>query len=254
MAKNDLDLTVAIITLNEESNMDRCLRSLPKSAEVVVLDSGSSDQTCQIAERYGARVETRPFTNYADQKNAAIGLASRQWILSLDADEELSPQLRQSLESFVATSQSGVMKVRRRLVFMGRPMSYGRTVDYPLRLFRKGQGQFEAAIHEKFVTKASTTPDILAGDLLHYSYHNIEDYFSTFNRYTTLIASNHQRQGRHNPTILAHLLRPWFEFLNRYFLKLGFLDGYPGYTYALFSSLYTYVKYAKLRELKAQKD
>lgn len=244
------DLSVVIITLNEEKRLPLCLQSLPRGAEIVVLDSGSTDRTLEIASRFGARVETRPFTDYSEQKNAAIALASRTWILSIDADEVLDETLRNSILEVsrpdAGTRENG-FRVRRHLIFMGRTMRFGKTSDRPLRLFRKGQGRFTSPIHEKLVLESGSTGH-LAGRMAHDSYTSITDYFQRFNRYTSRVADNHiDRRGMTRPGAL-HVLRPWGEFLKRYLLLLGFLDGYPGYCYALFSSSYAFVKYVKIRE------
>lgn len=245
-----LDLSCVIITLNEERRLPACLASLPQGAEVIVLDSGSTDATCEIARNAGARVERRVFTNHAEQKNAAMALATRRWILSIDADEVLDHTLRSSIENLV---RLGVPRFRgycltRRLWFMGRRMRFGKTVDRPTRLVMAGAARFKHAIHERLIMDNDAPIGCLKGEIAHFSYENVSDYFARFNTYTTKIAENHMRQGRRLPIGPIHWLRPWFEFLTRYFLRLGFLDGYPGYCYALFSSLYTFVKYVKLRE------
>lgn len=245
-----LDLSVAIITLNEEHHLARCLQSLPKGAEIVVLDSGSRDGTVAAAARFGARVETRPFDDFAAQRNAAFALATRGWVLSIDADEEVTPELREALVAIVRGGGSEATmgyRLRRRLVFMGRRMRFGKTVDAPLRLIRRGQGAFAAAIHERLEVKGPVGS--VHEELLHYSYDDLSDYFERFNRYTSEVAENHKAQGRAMPPMAAHVLRPWADFFMRYVLRLGFLDGYPGYCYALLSGVYGFVKYAKLREL-----
>ncbi len=248
----NLDLSCVVITLNEERHLERCLRSLPDGAEVLVLDSGSTDQTEQIALRCGALFSTRPFTNHADQKNAAIALATRGFVFSIDADEEATPELRAQIEAVVASGDKAApgYRVRRRLFFMGRRMRFGKTTDAPLRLWKRGAGRFEASIHEHFVLSGGASAARLEGELLHVSYDDLSDYFKRFNFYTSRIAEEHRRGGRRMPPFVAHVLRPWGEFVSRYFLRLGFLDGYPGYCYALLSSLYAFVKYAKLRELE----
>lgn len=245
-----IPLSVVVITLNEERRLRACLQSLPKGADVVVLDSGSTDGTARIAAECGARFATRPFTNHGEQKNHALSLATRAWIFSLDADEVLDEPLRRSLEAVARrTDGPAAYRVRRRLVFLGRRMRFGKTTDRPVRLFKNGSGRFESDIHEHFVLADGSAMGQLDGELAHYSYDDLSDYFARFNSYTTLIAKNHQRKGRRRPWLVALTLRPWSEFVGRYFLRLGFLDGYPGYAYALLSSLYTFVKYAKLREL-----
>ena len=247
-------LSVVLITLNEEARLAHCLQSLPSGCEIIVLDSASSDRTAQIARAFGARVEFRDFDDFAGQKNAALAFATRPWILSLDADEVLTPTLA---ESIAAITKSELPKfesyrVRRRLVFQGRTLRFGKAADRPLRLFKRGQGHFVSAIHERL--EVSGPPGTLKGELLHFSYADLTDYFSRFNRYTSKVAENHFRLEHSMPKGVSHWLRPWTEFLYRYVLRLGFLDGYQGYTYALISSLYTYVKYAKLRELHVKKS
>jgi glycosyltransferase involved in cell wall biosynthesis len=245
-----LDLSVAIITFNEESNLPRCLASLPRGCEIIVVDSASTDNTATIAEAAGARVIQRPFTNYAEQKNFALDAASRTWVLSLDADEVLRPELRDAITELAAAPLMPATPVayhlRRKLVFMNRVMRFGKTVDRPVRLFQRGKARFENPIHERLTFKGRAGV-LRSGFLYHYSYRDLEDYFTRFNRYTTRIAAKHSDRGR--PIgIIWHLLRPWAEFFYRYILRLGFLDGYPGYTYALNSSLYAFIKYAKVKE------
>jgi glycosyltransferase involved in cell wall biosynthesis len=247
-------LSVVLITLNEEARILACLESLPAGAEIIVLDSGSIDRTRELASAFGARVEVRAFDNYASQKNAAVALASRPWVFSIDADEVVGPELAASLAEVTASAATPVVayRVRRRLVFMGRPLRFGKAIDRPARLFRRGLGHFESAIHERLEVTGGSSGS-LSGELLHYSYADLSDYFRRFNLYTSRIAENHARAGRRLPLLPLHALRPWLEFLYRYIIRLGFLDGYAGYTYALVSSLYTYIKYAKLREILVSK-
>lgn len=245
-----IPLSVVIITLNEEKRLTECLRSLPKGSEVFVLDSGSTDGTRQIAEEYGAHFRTRPFTNHADQKNAVLAMATRAWVLSVDADEVLSPELTAEIAAIVCskTVKFEGYEIKRRLVFMNRRLNFGKSTDWPLRLFRKTAGKFSSEIHERVVIKSGSVGKIKK-EIDHYSYDSLEDYFTRFNWYTNLVAANHLKSGKSKVNFVGHVLRPWVEFISRYVLRGGFLDGYPGYTYALLSSLYTFVKYAKLREL-----
>lgn len=245
-----IPLSVVIITLNEEKRLKNCLRSLPTGSEVFILDSGSSDRTQQIAEEYGATFRTRPFTNHAEQKNAVLAMATREWVLSVDADEVLTPELVAEIVGIVRSASAGHQgfEIKRRLVFMNRRLNYGKSTDWPLRLFKKSAGRFSSEIHERVIISSGTVGKIRKA-LDHYSYDSLEDYFTRFNWYTNLVAANHLKSGKSNINIIGHVLRPWVEFVTRYFLRGGFLDGYPGYTYALLSSFYTFVKYAKFREL-----
>ena len=251
-----LNLSVVIITFNEERHLPRCLASLPPGAEVIVLDSGSSDRTEAVARDFGAYVSSRPFTDYSDQKNAAVALASRRWVLSVDADEELTAQLRQAVVNVCQAAEGSAgtppkaYRLKRRLYFMGRLMRFGKSSDAPVRLFERGAARFSAPIHEKLQLMDNSPVGALRGELIHYSYDSLADYFERFNLYTSQIAANHRRQGRSMPPFVLHLLRPWGEFMMRYVLRLGFLDGYAGYCYALLSGLYTFVTYAKLGELE----
>lgn len=249
-----LDLSCVIITLNEERHISTCLGSLPKGAEVIVLDSGSSDKTCELAKKAGAVVAHRDFNDHADQKNAALAMASRRWVLSIDADEVLDESLRANIEHVCKQAEVPYLGYRltRRLWFLGRRMRFGKTVDRPIRLFLSGEARFQHAIHERLVFADNARIAKLGGELAHFSYDNLTDYFSRFNTYTSKIAQNHRVQGKLLPWGPVYWLRPWTEFLTRYFLRLGFLDGYPGYCYALFSSLYSFVKYAKLKELQSR--
>ena len=252
MHSSEIDLSVVIITFNEEANIERCLRSLPLGVETVVVDSYSSDKTCEIAARLGARVFKNPFQSYGRQKNHACSLATRRWIFSIDADEEIDVSLRDWLSSFCQNkveTAGDVFRFRRQLIFMGKTMRFGKCTDYPIRLFLRGNSRFVGDIHEKVATQTADVKKILAGTMYHHSYKNLTDYFARFNVYTTEIAKNHHASGK-KCFLPAHIIRPWFEFFYRYILLGGFLDGYPGYTYALLSSLYSYTKYSKLLELQ----
>ena len=247
------ELSVVLITKNEADNIERCLRSLPEAVEIVIVDSQSQDNTIQIAESFGAKVYQREFTNFAEQKNYAISKATRPWILSMDADEELDGDGAQVLSNIIAKNQDQAYRLEHRLVFMGKELRFGKTKDAPLRLFKKNAGQFVGSIHEELRVGSSEVKRLSGLGLKHYSYRDLSDYFARFNRYTTSIASKHKSEGR-SFSMVSHLLRPWGEFVSRYFFRLGFLDGYAGYTYALISSLYAYIKYAKLIELDHSHD
>lgn len=265
MTETIIDLSVVVITLNEEENLSRCLSSLSglsnfgglspnqSQVEIIVLDSGSTDQTQNIAKSFGARVETRVFDDYASQKNAAVALASRRWVLSLDADEALDEALGKEIFGIVSQppfkDQALGYRLCRQLIFLGKKMRFGKTIDMPVRLFQRGSGSFLAAIHEHFDVPRHRTESLRRGRLLHESYRDLSDYFARFNNFTSRVAENHFKLGKKPPPLLILAARPFGEFIARYFLRLGFLDGYPGFVYALVSSMYAFVKYAKLRDL-----
>ncbi|NRA65793.1 MAG: glycosyltransferase family 2 protein [Pseudobacteriovorax sp.] len=248
MSRSNSDLSVIIITKDEEQNIERCLKSLPEGCDIVVVDSGSNDKTVAIAKSFGCRVFTRKFTNFAEQKNYALEQAHGNWVLSMDADEELvGVDSVADLTPKETTSEA--FRICRKLSFMGKTLGFGKTKDAPVRLFKSGVGRFENPIHERFAVPSNPGKIRANIHLIHYSYKDLTDYFLRFNRYTSQIAQNHLEKNRRIP--LLHLvLRPWFEFIIRYILRLGFLDGYPGYCYALISSHYAFIKFAKLKELR----
>lgn len=242
-------LSVVMITLNEEERLEACLKSLPHSCEIIILDSRSTDRTVEIAEAAGARVFQREFDDYASQKNAAIDMATGRWVLSLDADEILTPGLAHEIMKICENPSPSFLayRIERRLVFSGRRLRFGKSRDYPVRLFLNGSARFHNEIHEQLVVAGRVGRLYMPMD--HHSYRNLNDYFRRFNEYTSRIAESRMRKRERCSLGLLFLLRPWLEFISRYFLRLGFLDGYPGYCYALVSSLYAFVKYAKLLEL-----
>ena len=252
-----IDLSVVVITLNEQARLGRCLASLPGGVEIIVLDSGSTDRTLEVARSFGAKTAIRPFDDYASQKNAALAMATRRWTLSIDADEVVTPGLAHDLANFAGSDAvgtgNGAYRLNRRLCFMGRIMRFGKTADKPVRLFRTGSGKFHSEIHERFEPNEGCVREAgfsASSFIVHTSYDDLTDYFEKFNRYTSRMAEVRSNRSMGKLTFLAHVFRPFFEFLSRYFLRLGFLDGYPGYCFALLSSLYAFVKYAKAFEQK----
>ena len=245
------NITVVILTLNEEENIGRCLESLPDRFSIVVVDSGSQDKTALIARQYGASIYHRKFDNYSNQRNAALELVKGGWVVFLDADEVMDETIAEEIIYCCDRSSKKVaFRLKRQLFFMGRLMRFGRTVDYPLRIFHIGAGRYHGAIHENVILQHDIkVKKIKSGTILHYSFKNLEDYFTRFNEYTSLLAMD---RVKHNKKFfpIFHYFRPWFEFLDRYLLRLGFLDGYAGYSYALISSLYSFIKYAKQKEIE----
>ncbi|MGE0171669.1 MAG: glycosyltransferase family 2 protein [Oligoflexales bacterium] len=252
MEKQPVDISFAIITLNCEKTLERCLSSIPPGAEIILLDSGSTDRTAEIARAHGANVFQESFTDFSSQKNKALHHSNRSWVFSLDGDEVLSDELKTIILSISRSDEKKGFMIQRRLFFMGKTLCFGGTRDYPLRFFPKESGWFQGEIHEKYICKYPVEK-INSGYLLHLSYPNLEIYFNKFNRYTSKIAEQ-KHEKLSPPKFVAHTLRFWFEFIRRYFLQFGFLDGYPGYVYALVSSLYAFVKYAKAFEMAHDKN
>lgn len=248
MNENFLDISFVLITFNEEDNIQRTIKALPRGAEIIVLDSGSVDHTVALAKDLDAKVHFNEFRDYASQKNKAISYATRSWVVSIDADEEMDPALLQALIALAQSQapKTSAFRVKRKLLFMGRILRFGGAGDAPLRVFPRDTAEFTGQIHEKVqFTQGMLPVKMLPGCLVHRSYRDLSDYFERFNKYTSRVAEQNK-----DKSFALHLLRPWFEFVRRYIFLGGFLDGYPGYTYALISSLYAFVKQAKYFETK----
>lgn len=245
----ELDLSIIMITKNEERDLPCCFASLPQGAEVVVVDSGSTDRTVKIAKEYGAKVIISPFVNYADQRNKALQLATKSWVFSIDADEIMSADLRHYLQGELRVpAHIGGFHVKIQLYFMGHKMRYGGGIIAPLRLFRRGGGVFARQIHERMVVSSDyKVGELDTGMLYHNGYFDLSDLVHKFNVYTTMMAESCHVKGKKVPPLIT--LRPFWNFFLAYVIKLGFLDGYPGYCYALLNSCETFVKYTKLGEL-----
>jgi glycosyltransferase involved in cell wall biosynthesis len=247
MRTHKQNISLVVIAKNEEKNIQTCLNSVPKEWEKIVVDSDSSDQTAQLALTCGALVYQNKFSNYAEQKNFALSKATNDWVLSLDADEWASEDLIQKIVEVMKNPTFEAYKIRRRLVFNEKIMRFGRTTDFPVRFFNKTCGVFFGEIHEKFSLFSKAKIGYLGCELYHRSYDSLEDYFNKFNVYTSKIAQVKQ-ESQQRVSVVAMCVRPWLEFFKRYVVLCGFLDGYPGYSFALLSSFYMYVKYAKLYE------
>jgi glycosyltransferase involved in cell wall biosynthesis len=243
-------VSAVIITMNEARNIERCLESVRWCGETVVVDSGSTDGTVEIARRFGGRVTVRPFTGYGEQKRFAAEMASHDWVLSIDADEVVTPALRDELCAFLDAGGGEVAGVElpRTLVFLGREFTHGAEHAAPLlRMFRRSRGGFTASpVHERIEVRGPVTR--CRGELLHFSYVSIEQYLQKFNAYTTAAARMLHADGRRVSALAVALAFP-AGFLRQYLLKGNFLNGYAGFLWAFLSAVYPTVKYAKLREL-----
>lgn len=242
-------ISVAIITHNEERNIRDCLESVKWADEIVVVDNGSIDGTLKICQEYGARVYQEGWKGYSAQKNSAIEKAANEWVLSLDADERISPELRQEIEKALQKEPpvDGYW-VARKNYFLGRWIRYcGWYPDRNLRLFRKSRGRFrERSVHERVEVQGKTAA--LNHPLVHETYRSLSDFVIRSDRYSTRAAGEMRRQGRkyHWGDVF---FRPPFTFLQMYLLRAGFMEGYWGFLLSVFYSYYTFVKYAKLKEL-----
>lgn len=245
-----MKLSVAMITMNEERILAKTLESVKGIAdEIVIVDSGSTDKTEEIARRYGAKFYREVWKGYGSQRNSAIDKASGEWILNIDADEEISLELQKKiLEIKKATREDSVFTINFTSVCFGKKIKYGGwSNSYHIRLFKKDAGRFnENTVHETFETTEKV--QILKEEIYHHSYSTLTDYFTKFNRYTTEGAIEYYKRGK-KCNIFQLVFNPLFKFLRMYLLRLGFLDGKEGFLLACTSSLYTMVKYYKLYEI-----
>jgi glycosyltransferase involved in cell wall biosynthesis len=245
-------LSVVIITKNEEKNLPRCLKSVHFADEIIVIDSGSTDRTIEIAQEAGAKVYRPEWRGFGPAKQEGVDRASSEWILSLDADEELTPELAAEIQRVMCDGHDYAgFRMPRRTRFLGRWIYHcGWYPDYLLRLFRKAKGGFDGAIiHEQ--VRVDGTCGRLKGEILHYSYPSLENYLEKFNFYTTIGAEQAFEQGK-TAGVSAIALKPIASFIRHYIIKRGFLDGVEGLTISVLSSISVLVKYAKLRELRRQ--
>lgn len=249
-------LSALIIAKNEERDLPGCLESLGGLADeiVVLVDDSTTDATEKIALEAGCKVARRTFDNYAAQRQAALELCTKDWVLWIDCDERLSPELRESLPELPA--QGGGAKaydLSFEVRFLGRTMRFGGLGgEHHVRLFARDGATFSGGeLHEGLEISGSVQDRRGRGTILHEPYKDLADYLSKLDRYTTLGAQKKLAAGRRFHWC-HHLLLPW-EFFSGAVLKLGILDGYPGVVWAGLSAFYTWLKYAKLRELQRQK-
>lgn len=252
-------LSVALITKNEEANLRRTLESVRWANEIVVVDSGSTDRTAEIAGEFGAKFLVEDWRGFGAQKNFAIAQCTGEWVLALDADEEVSPELAQEIEALLAGSPDrDAYFLPRRNFFLGRWIRHGGYWPDPkLRLFRRGRAQFEErAVHETMQCSGPTGR--LRGPLLHHAYPTLESYIEHMNRYSTLGAGQALARGKPSrgtvPFLWNGCLNPAATFLYNYVLRGGFLDGREGLLLHLYHSVYVSWKYAKAWERGRSSD
>jgi len=249
-----MTLSVCIITLNEEVNIARTLASVQGIAdEIIVVDSGSTDATVKIAESLGARVFHEPWKGFALQKNSSLARATCDWILSLDADEEVSPELAASIKALLKSGGpqppfKGYTMPRRNLYMNHWLKRAGYYPDRKLRLIQRGAAQFEVRpVHEDM--KLAGELGRLHGDMIHHAYPTLESFIEHANRYSTLGAGQVAAERQVSFSIINIVFRPLVRFLYSYFFRGGFLDGRIGLIVLMNHAMYVSWKYAKAWEL-----
>ncbi len=247
-------ISVVIITKNEEKNIAQCLESVKWVDEIIVIDSESEDKTVEIAERYGAKVFSPEWRGYGPAKQEGVKQTSHDWVFSIDADEVLTTQLTDEIQTLLSQDDmcDGYL-MPRKTNFMGRWINHSNWYpDHVLRLFNKTKGGFNSnLVHEAIEIEGKKA--YLKNDLLHYSYPTLDEYFRKSNIYTRMGAEDLLAQGKKSG-FFGICIKPIAAFIKHYFLKKGFLDGMEGFLISFLSAVAVMVKYAKLRELLKKKD
>lgn len=246
-----LPVSATIIARDAAREIGPCLESVAFADEILVVDSGSQDGTPEVAAAHGARVLHQAWLGYGRQKQFAAKAAAHDWVLSLDADERVTPELRAAIESALAAPTAAGFEMARRNRFLGRWLRHGEGYpDWSLRLFDRRRARWsDDAVHEKVICDGPVGR--LSGDLLHESCDTLARYLAKQNHYTSLQAEALYRAGRR-----AHwgslVLSPLLRFVRFYFLRAGFLDGLPGLVHIGIGCMNSFVKYAKLLELQGK--
>lgn len=243
-----MDLSVVLITRNEEANIAQCLASVSFAAEIVIVDSGSTDRTVELAHAAGAKVsQTQDWPGFGAQKNRALAQATRSWVLAIDADERVTPALRDEIFSVIAAGESRFAgwDMPRRSSICGHDMAHsGWYPDRVTRLFRRGRGRFsDDLVHERVIVDGAVGH--LRADLLHTTYPDIETMLRKLDRYSSDSARAMHENGVRS-SFAGALLRGLWAFVRTYVLRRGFLDGRMGLVVALSVAETTYYKYLKL--------
>jgi lipopolysaccharide heptosyltransferase II len=242
-----MKISATVVTRNESLNIERCLKSLSFCGDIIVVDSHSTDNTVALAKKYTKKLFSVEFTGFSDVKNFAIEKARNPWILSVDADEEISPALRKKILDVVSSKNAlNGYFIKRSDFFLGRMISRcGWDRDYQLRLFKKGRGSFDGkTVHESvFIDGAAGR---IEEPILHYSYPNSRTYFEKMNRYTSLQAAEKKALF----PLYGMCFAPIFKFFKMYIIKAGFLDGKQGFILSVYSGFSEFVKFAKMAFMK----
>ncbi|MDH5603289.1 MAG: glycosyltransferase family 2 protein [Cyclobacteriaceae bacterium] len=253
----NIQLSVVIITFNEEKNIGRCLESVKEIAdEIVVVDSFSTDDTQVICERFeGVKFVSHEFEGHIQQKNYALSRATLDHVLSIDADEVLTDRLKQDILSLKNNWQADGYFVNRANHYLGKRIRFcGWYPDKKLRIFDKRKATWGGSNpHDRIIMEEGSTIRSLHSDLNHYSYHSVDQHLSGINKFSTIAAREAFEQGK-KATVIKIMMYPFFVFFKTYILRLGILDGYYGLIISYHHAYYRFLKYLKLRELWKHKE
>ena len=243
-------LSAVLITRDEAQRLPRCLEALRWADEIIVFDAGSTDDTVEVARRMGARTLTHPFDDFAAQRNRAADAARSDWILMVDADEEVSPELRDEIRATLADGPlSDAFAIPRRNILLGAWLRHGgQWPDLQVRLYRRGAGRFTGAVHERLQVQGSVGR--LRAPLVHHSTASIAEYMLKLRRYTALEAPSGSGAA---PGVMAFVVRPAVVFLRSYVWRRGFLDGYRGFMVSGLAGFYTFVTLARWHERNGER-
>ncbi len=244
------NLSVTIVTKNEEKNIERCLKSLTWVDEIVVLDTGSTDSTREICQKYNCKIVNSDWKGFGRTKKRAVDSAKNNWILSVDSDEEVTKELQSKIIMILNSPKNNAYRIKRSSFYLDRMIKHcGWNSDYPLRLFNKEFGNFnDREIHEFVEMTDENNIGKIEEPLLHYTYPTIDSHIAKANRYSTLQAEEMKQKGKSYSLITAKVLAI-NKFVNMYFLRLGFLDGKEGFILCSIASFGVYLKYIKLWKL-----
>ena len=245
-------LAVLILTYNEEKNIEECVGSVSFADEIIVIDSGSTDQTCQLAEKLGVKFVYHPMDEgFAGQRNFALQQTGADWVLYLDADERITPELAGEIQEIVKKDEQYAYQILRNNVVFGQHVGYGgHSPDYSLRLYPRLAISWEGVVHEQ--AKVTLPIRKSKNGMLHYTYTSWDRYFFKFNQYTTMMAEKMLENGK-KTKITDITLRPCFAFFRFYILKSGWRDGKIGFIMAAYHAFYTMTKYVKLYYLRKER-
>ena len=238
-------LSVTIITKNEAKNIRRCLESVAWANEIIVLDSGSTDETVAICKEYTQLVYITDWPGYGPQKNRALNYVTQEWVLSLDADEVVSDELISRIQSIIATpTDINGYAINRPVVFLDKVIRHATGASKTVRLFRRGHGRFsDVQIHEELLVEGNI--GYVAEPIYHYSFGEVSDVLTKLNRYTSLVAEQRAAKGKKGSLVQAIVSALWM-FIKIYVLKFGFLDGRAGFILAMSFAEGAYYRYVKL--------